>query len=270
MRLQQEPGQRLSSDDALSLWKEYRSTGDQRLRNRLVLTFAPLVKYIVFKKIRELPPQCEIEDFISCGLEALMTSIDRYDPEKGAPLERFFWTRIHGAVIDELRRQDWAPRSVRRWERDMTRAREQFSVIHGRRPSPAELAEALATTEDELRMREEEIAAARVGSLNAVVAGDDGTQTERIATIATDDAAADPEAGIARTEAKQKLRAVFSTLPRRDREVAVLLYAKDLTLRESGELLGISESRVCQIHSALKRKIRDRLQHETALFSEVA
>ena len=91
------------------------------------MTYAPLVKYIVFKKVRELPARCEVEDFISCGLEALIASIDRYDPEKGATLEQFAWTRIHGAVLDELRRQDWAPRSLRRWERDIARARDQFT-----------------------------------------------------------------------------------------------------------------------------------------------
>ncbi|MGZ4203473.1 MAG: sigma-70 family RNA polymerase sigma factor, partial [Thermoleophilaceae bacterium] len=102
---------RISADDALALWLEYRRSGDQRLRDRLIMTYAPLVKYIVYKKIRELPARCEVEDFISCGLEALINSIDRYDPEKGATLEQFAWTRIHGAVLDELRRQDWAPRS---------------------------------------------------------------------------------------------------------------------------------------------------------------
>src|SRR4029077_19701564 len=105
------PHRRLSSEDTLALWKEYRRTCDLTLRDRLVLTFAPLVKYIVYKKVREMPARCEVEDFISCGLEALIHSIDRYDPEKGATLEQYAWTRIHGAVLDELRRQDWAPRS---------------------------------------------------------------------------------------------------------------------------------------------------------------
>ena len=105
------------------------------------MTFAPLVKYIVYKKVRELPARCEVEDFISCGLEALIASIDRYDPEKGATLEQYAWTRIHGAVLDELRRQDWAPRSVRRWERDIAqgaRAVHRRSTAAGRpaRSSP--------------------------------------------------------------------------------------------------------------------------------------
>src|ERR1700741_811514 len=102
---------RISPEDALALWRTYKATGDIQARNRLVMTYAPLVKYIVFKKVRELPARFEVEDFISCGLEALIASIDRYDPSKGATLEQFAWTRIHGAVLHELRRQDWGQRS---------------------------------------------------------------------------------------------------------------------------------------------------------------
>src|SRR5947199_10441998 len=130
MTLDTKRSARLSPEDALALWREYRAGGDSRVRDRLIMTYAPLVKYIVFKKIRELPARCEVEDFISCGLEALIASIDRYDPEKGATLEPFAWTRIHGAVLAELRRQDWAPRSLRRWERDIARARESFIALH--------------------------------------------------------------------------------------------------------------------------------------------
>src|ERR1700754_4285017 len=86
---------RISAEDALELWRTYKATGDVQARNRLVMTYAPLVKYIVFKKVRELPARCEVEDFISCGLEALIASIDRFDPSKGATLEQFAWTRIH-------------------------------------------------------------------------------------------------------------------------------------------------------------------------------
>ena len=129
---------RVSPEDALTMWREYRASGEARLRDRLVMTYAPLVKYIVYKKIRELPARCDVEDFISCGLEALITSLDRYDPVKGATLEQFLWTRIHGAVLDELRRQDWAPRSLRRWERDIAKATEHFATVHGRRPCTVE------------------------------------------------------------------------------------------------------------------------------------
>jgi RNA polymerase sigma factor FliA len=260
---------RVSPEEALKLWREYKRTGDVRARNRLVMTFAPLVKYIVFKKVRELPARCEVEDFIACGLEALIASIDRYDPSKGATLEQFAWTRIHGAVLDELRRQDWAPRSLRRWERDIHRAREQFSTVHGRRPSRDELADSLAISVDDLRRRQDDIAVSDVTSLNAMVISDDQTTVERIDTLADTDERMDPEHATATSQAKAKFRRAFDDLPQREREVAVLLYVKNLTLREIGDVLGVSESRVCQIHSKLKRTLKQQLVEDSLLFAAV-
>jgi RNA polymerase sigma factor for flagellar operon FliA len=260
---------RISAEDALALWKAYKATGDVQARNRLVMTYAPLVKYIVFKKVRELPARCEVEDFISCGLEALIASIDRYDPEKGATLEQFAWTRIHGAVLDELRRQDWAPRSLRRWERDIHKAREQFTSLHGRRPTREELAEMLAVTPEELRRRQDDIAVSDVTSLNTLVISDDETTVERIDTLAATDTRLDPEHAATAQAAKDKFRRAFDNLPQREREVAVLLYVKNLTLREIGEILGVSESRVCQIHSQLKRTLKAQLADDAMLFSAV-
>ena len=185
---------KVSSDDALALWREYKATGDLQARNRLVMTYAPLVKYIVFKKVRELPARCEVEDFISCGLEALIASIDRYDPAKGATLEQFAWTRIHGAVLDELRRQDWAPRSLRRWERDIAPARASSSppsTAAARRARSSPTRSAISV--DELRRREDDIAVSDVTSLNTLVISDDETTVERIDTLAASDARLDPE-----------------------------------------------------------------------------
>src|SRR5689334_5118796 len=91
---------RATPDQMLALWCEYRATSDAAVRDRLILTLAPLVKHIVYKKAREIPAHLEIEDLISCGLEALMQSIDRFDPERGSSLEQYVWTRIHGAVLD--------------------------------------------------------------------------------------------------------------------------------------------------------------------------
>ena len=260
---------RVSADEARALWTEYKRSGDAQVRNRLVMTFAPLVKHIVFKKVRELPARCEVEDFISCGLEALIASIDRYDPAKGATLEQFAWTRIHGAVLDELRRQDWAPRSLRRWERDISRAREQFTAIYGRRPSRGELADALAISVDDLHRRQDHIAACDVTSLNSLVISDDQTTVERIDTLAADDERLDPEHASSIEEGRAKFRHAFELLPRREREIAVLLYVKNLTLREIGDILGISESRVCQIHSQLKRSLKQQLSEDALLFSAI-
>ena len=184
---------RLSPEDTLALWQQYKDSSDPAVRDRLVLTFAPLVKYIVYKKVREMPARCEVEDFISCGLEALIQSIDRYDPAKGATLEQYAWTRIHGAVLDELRRQDWAPRSIRRWERDVEKAVEEFTALHRRRPTREELAEMLGTTVAELRRRQDEIQQSDMTSLNTLVLSDDETTIERIDTLASTDVRVDPE-----------------------------------------------------------------------------
>ena len=263
-------GVRLSAADALTLWSEHRRTGDPALRDRLVLTFAPMVKYIVYRKLREMPARCEVEDFVSCGLEALIRSIDRYDPDKGATLEQFAWTRIHGAVLDELRRNDWAPRSLRRWDRELTRAREQFVARHGRRPERAELAGAMGVTPEELLRRQDELARSQVASLNALVHSDEETAIERIDTLPSTDRECDPEDSAVIATAKERFHEAFDCLPPRERKVAVLLYVYNLTLRETGEILGVTESRVCQLHAQILGNLRRRLQADEQLFSFVA
>jgi RNA polymerase sigma factor FliA len=260
----------MSQEALLSLWRDYKETGDVRARDRLIFSLAPIVKCIVYRKIREIPAYREVDDFISCGVEALIRSIDRYDPEKGATLEQFAWTRIHGAVLDELRRFDWAPRSLRRLERECNRARERFTVLHGRAPTKAELSELLALSELELTALLDDIARSDVGSLNALVISEDDSQSERMDTLASLDRESDPEHAAMRERAIARFRAAFDELPLRERKVAVLLHVNNLTLRETGEILGVSESRVCQIHGKLKRGLRERLQADEPLFLEVA
>jgi len=260
---------RPSSDQLQALWRRYDRTRDGALRDRIVLTLAPLVKFIVYRKVREMPAHAEAEDFISVGLEALIQSIDRYDPDKGATLEQYAWTRVHGAVLDELRRQDWAPRSVRRWERDIERAVEEFTVLHQRRPTRTELAELLGISVAELRRHRADIAQSDITSLNAVVLSDDST-IETVDTVASLDDRLDPELAAGRTQAKERFRDAFAQLPAREREIAVLLYVKNLTLAEIGEVLGVSESRICQIHGQTKKKLRAALDEDAALFHLVA
>jgi RNA polymerase sigma factor for flagellar operon FliA len=262
---------RASSEELQALWKRYDATKDATLRDRLILTLAPLVKFIVYRKVREMPAHAEAEDFISVGLEALIQSIDRYDPGKGASLEQYAWTRIHGAVLDELRRQDWAPRSVRRWERDIEKAVEEFTALHQRRPTREELAEALCIDVAELRRHRADIAQSDITSLNAVVLTDESSSTiEQVDTIASSDDRLDPELATSRALAKERFRDAFADLPEREREIAVLLYVKNLTLAEIGEVLGVSESRICQIHGQTKRKLRAALDEDAALFHLVA
>ena len=258
---------RAPAAEVLATWEEYRRSGDRELRDRLIFMFMPMVRYIVYRKVREVPAQCSVDDFLSCGLEALIRSIDRFDPDKGATLEQYAWTRVHGAVLDELRRHDWAPRSLRRDERTINNARESFLSMHERQPTREELAGSVGMTPVELTERLDQVALAEVGSLNRIVRSDESATIERIDTLESSDEDCDPVASIERQEAKERFRKAFARLSKREREVAVLLYVEDWTLRDIGERLGVSESRVSQIHSQLRRRLYDQLSGELTLFT---
>ena len=260
---------RVPAAEVLAIWQEYRRSGDRAVRDRLIFMFMPMVRFIVYRKVREVPAQCDVEDFLSCGLEALIRSIERFDPDKGATLEQFAWTRIHGAVLDELRRHDWAPRSLRRDERAINRARETFLALYEREPDREELAARVGMTPAELTKRLDQVALAEIGSLNRVVRSDESATIERIDTVESADTDCNPALCAERHEAKDRFRKAFGRLSRTEREVAVLLYVEDWTLRDIGDRLGVSESRVSQIHTQLRRRLREQLSSEAPLFSAV-
>jgi RNA polymerase sigma factor for flagellar operon FliA len=258
--------QRMAAE-TLALWREFKATGDTRARDRLVMRLAPMVRSVVSRKIKSLPPWIETEDYVSCGLEALMRSIERYEPSRGATLEQFAWTRIHGAVLDELRRSDWAPRSVRRFQRDSERAHDRFAAEHGRRPDRGELGAMLGLTATELAARQRDLQLGDVGSLDAPVQVDEQTSNELIDTIESHDHETDPDEFTTRRAARDALAAAVDTLPPRDRTVIALKYREGLTLREIGDVLGVSESRVCQIMSVAAGRLRKELAESAELFA---
>ncbi|HSZ15415.1 MAG TPA: FliA/WhiG family RNA polymerase sigma factor [Solirubrobacteraceae bacterium] len=260
---------RAPAAEVLTLWREYNRSGERELRDRLIFMFMPMVRYIVYRKVREVPAQCEVEDFLSCGLEALIRSIERYDPEKGASLEQYAWTRVHGAVLDELRRHDWAPRSLRRDERTINTARESFLSQHERQPSREELAAQVGMSARQLTDRLDQVVLSEVGSLNRIVRSDESATIERIDTLESDDKDCDPIAQAERREAKQRFRRAFARLSKQEREVAVLLYVEDWTLRDIGVRIGVSESRVSQIHTQLRKRLYEQLSGELPLFTAV-
>src|SRR5436190_22128224 len=142
--------QRLTAHEAESLWRSWKTQRNTSARDRLVLCYTPMVRYLASKKVRELPAHCELDDLASAGLVALIEPVDRFDPSKGATFEQYAWTRVSGAIMDDLRRQDWASRSVRRLARQVERARDDFFVKTGRFPSDEELATKLELSLDEL------------------------------------------------------------------------------------------------------------------------
>jgi RNA polymerase sigma factor FliA len=269
MKIVAEHVARPSATETLATWEEYRRTGDRKLRDRLIFAFMPMVRHIVYRKIRVTPANTDVEDFLSCGLEALIHSIERYDPAKGATLEQYAWTRIHGAVLDELRRHDWAPRSLRRDERAINAARDRFQATHERQPSRDELAAQLGMSTGELTSRLDQVALAEVGSLNSTVRSDEDSSIERIETLESSDSDSNPSAQAERQEAKAHFRKAFARLSKQEREVAVMLYVENLKLREIGERLGVSESRVSQIHTRLRRRLYEQLSGELSLFAEI-
>jgi RNA polymerase sigma factor for flagellar operon FliA len=258
------------TEDTGEIWKQYQASGDRDLRDKLVLAYVPLVRHIVYRKARELPAWCEVDDLISSGIEGLIGALDRYDPSKGAPLEQFVWTRIQGAVLDALRKLDWAPRSLRRWERDLDRTRDSFVAATGRQPTQSELAAAMGIDDSELRERIRDLATTDLASLDSLTASDEDGTVAVIETIRSTEEDTDPEREATRTIAKERFRRAFSHLSERERKVAVMLYTKELTLSEIGEEIGVSESRVCQIHGELKTRLRSSLRRDSQLFSATA
>src|SRR3954462_1304350 len=135
--------QRLGAREAEALWRAWMVKKDSRARDRLVVSYSPMVRYLATKKLRELPSHWELDDLVSCGLMALVESVDRFDPVKGATFEQYAWTRVSGAIMDELRRQDWAPRSLRQFERDLNRTEKKLAGSDGSKPAEQEVAETL-------------------------------------------------------------------------------------------------------------------------------
>lgn len=247
------------------LWTEYKRTGDRRVRNRVVEALTPMVKAIVAARARQLPPQCELDDCLSCGMEALIRALDRFDPERGGRLEQYLWIRVDGAVLDEARRLDWAPRSVRRFARDRTRVERELFTVHGRRPNRDEIAAALQLTMAELRRFEVKLAGAEVGSLNVLTGEGDEDSVELLEVLPSSDPTTAPEEAVLASESDERLEQAIAQLSDRERSVAQMLYVEDMTMRDAGLRLGVTESRVSQLNARVKRQVRDALAADLPL-----
>jgi RNA polymerase sigma factor for flagellar operon FliA len=252
--------QRLSSAEAEALWRNWKLRRDTASRDRLVLSYSPMVRYIASRKLRELPGHCDLDDLASAGLVALLEAVDRFDPAKGATFEQYAWTRVAGALVDELRRLDWASRSVRRAGRRIERARDAFFARHGMPPTDEQLARELGLTVVELRKSLEEIDRADVASLNAPARGaEDGDPVEIGDTVVAPEGELGPEATALVSERNAAMREAIAKLSERERRVLALVHVHELPGAEIGRMLGVSESRVSQILAGIRRKLKDQL-----------
>ena len=241
------------SDEALDgLWRSYRASGDRAIRDRLVLTLSPLVNHLV--RLSHIDGPCEVEDLVFAGLEALIRAIDRYEDGRPATLTQFAWSEIQAALHAELPVHDGVVRPPRRSEHVALAARERMTVTRGAGPSTVELAETLAST------------VAAVGQ--RMHAGADAATPPPLEASAPE--RHDPQRHHELIEAKQRFRDAFASLPERDRQVAMMHCVEGLTLREIGELLGVTESRISRIEAHVRHELRVALADDAPVLSTLA
>jgi RNA polymerase sigma factor FliA len=243
------------------LWRRCKEEEDERARERLVVAYSPLVKYVAGRMASGLPSHVEEADLISYGLLGLIGSIERYDPDREIKFETFAVSRIKGAIIDELRSMDWVPRSVRARARQIERVHARFERNLQRAPTEEEMADELDMEVGEFRDALLEIANSSILALDDLwtVADPNGGQISLLDTI-SDPAAVDPQEELDTTEVKQRLADAIEGLPDRERLVIALYYYENLTLREIGEVLGVTESRISQLHTKAVLGLRGNLQ----------
>jgi len=248
-------------DQTQALWQEFRKSGDQALRDRLILTYAPLVKFVAGRVGASLPSHVDEQDLVSYGLLGLIGAIERFDPGREIKFETFAMARIRGAIIDELRSLDWVPRSVRSRARDIEEANSRLEHELGRVPTDAELAERLKMSEEELQEALLQISNSSILALEELWMTPDasGDKVSLLDTI-EDERAPDPQAALDTSELKDRLGEAVQDLPERETLVIALYYFENLTLREIGEVLGVTESRVSQLHSKAVLRLRSRLK----------
>jgi RNA polymerase sigma factor for flagellar operon FliA len=241
-----------------ALWAEYKSTGDRALRDRLIVHYSPLVKYVAGRVGAAMPATIEQADLVSYGIFGLMDAIEKFEPERQFKFETYAISRIRGAIIDELRAMDWVPRSLRIKARDIERAYAALETRLGRTATEQEIAEELGITLAELRHTLSQLPFASMATLDDSFHNADGDSLSLADTLA-DTRMEVPGEQLEATETKRLLAQAISGLPERDKIVVTLYYYEGLTLSEIGQVLGVTESRVCQIQAKAMLQLRSRL-----------
>ncbi|OLT47844.1 RNA polymerase subunit sigma-70 [Saccharomonospora sp. CUA-673] len=253
---------RTEADAAIrTLWHDFATEPTQRARDRLVLHYAPLVKYVAGRVGTGLPTHVDVADLIQSGIFGLVDAIEKFDPERGLRFETYAMQRIRGAILDDLRSQDWVPRVVRSRAREVQRTLERLGASLGRTPTDAEVAAELGISLAELRELYGQLRLTSVVALEALVA--EGKESESVVESLPDEDAVDPAAVLVDRDNRKQLADAISQLSERDRVVVSLYYFESLTLAEIGKVLGVTESRVSQLHTRAVLRLRAKLQEHT-------
>src|SRR4051794_29229982 len=250
-----------SVDAAIAeLWREFKESADQRLRERLILHYSPLVKYVAGRVGVGLPPNIEQADLVSYGIFGLIDAIEKFDISRAIKFETYAISRIKGAIIDELRAIDWIPRSVRYKAREVEKAYAALEAKLHRSPTEAEVAEELGIKLEDLHTIFSQVSFVNVVALDELMsAGQERGDKLSLVDTLEDTKAEDPVAAFETEETKYLLAKAINTLPEREKIVVTLYYYEGLTLAEIGQVLGVTESRICQMHTKAVLQMRAKL-----------
>jgi RNA polymerase sigma factor for flagellar operon FliA len=239
------------------LWEQYAATKRKEIRDKLLVYYAPLVKYVASRLAAGLPQNVEQADLVSNGWFGLIDAVDRFDPTRGNKFETYAMQRIRGAILDELRSNDWVPRSVRQKARTIEKAMAKLEASLGRTPTEPELAAELEIPLPQLHSMFTQISKAGVVALDEVLGGAGGDRGDVVALVDTlADASEGPVGQYERTELKQILAAGINAMSDREKWVLMLYYFERFTLADIGRVLNVTESRVCQIHTKAVMQLR--------------
>lgn len=238
------------------IWKTFKRTRDENLRNTLIEHHMPLVRSIAERVLQTLPKSIDLDDLSSAGTFGLMDAINGFDLSRGIKFKTYCTTRIRGSILDQLRSQDWVPRLVRLKAHRLDRAIRQLEGELGRAPNHAEIAQALGITMEELQAHEAEANAKTIFSLSEKWDdGDEDKEMEKVEILA-DRKSVDPVDTIQQRDA---LEMITGSLTKKERLIILMYYYEGLTMREIGEIMELTESRVCQIHSNVMARLKAQL-----------
>ncbi|HTX71783.1 MAG TPA: RNA polymerase sigma factor WhiG [Rectinemataceae bacterium] len=250
------PLQRMTEDE---LWSLYKTSRDPAIRDAFIRQYAPLVKYVAGKVAASMPNTVEFEDLVGFGVFGLLDAIEKFDPDKNVKFKTYAVTRIRGAIFDELRSIDWVPRSVRQKTKEIEDAVVSLEAKLGRPASDQEIASSLGVSEDDFLKTMLKISSTSVLSLNDVWYSGDEADKISIGESIESPTSMNPDSTVEREEVKRVIVQAISDLPEKEKKVLVLYYYEDLTLKEIGQVLEVTESRVSQLHTKAILRLRAKL-----------
>jgi RNA polymerase sigma factor for flagellar operon FliA len=240
-------------------WQDYRQTGDPKIREMFIKQYAPLVKYVAGKVAVGMPHNVEFDDLVGFGVFGLLDAIDKFDPEKNVKFKTYAVTRIRGAIFDELRTIDWVPRSVRQKTREVEEAIGALEAQLGRTATDQEIASSLGLDEKEFIKTMMKISGTTMLSLNDVWFSGDENDKVSIGDSIESPSSLNPDVIVEKDEIRRVIVEAIEELPDKEKKILVLYYYEDLTLKEIGEVLEVTESRVSQLHTKAILRLRAKL-----------